>query len=49
MVDVKRSASMENLIEVFGDLQAGDQVASRGTDELREGTHVLAKQTSDVK
>jgi RND family efflux transporter MFP subunit len=48
-VDVKRGASMGNLIEVFGDLQASDQVATRGTDELREGTHVLAKQTSDVK
>jgi RND family efflux transporter MFP subunit len=48
-VDVKRGASMGNLIEVFGDLQAGDQVATRGTDELREGTHVLAKQASDVK
>jgi membrane fusion protein (multidrug efflux system) len=48
-VDVKRGASMGNLIEVFGNLQAGDQVATRGTDELREGTHVLAKQTSEVK
>jgi hypothetical protein len=40
---------MGNLIEVFGNLEAGDQVATRGTDELREGTRVLTKQASDVK
>ncbi|HYL11350.1 MAG TPA: efflux RND transporter periplasmic adaptor subunit [Candidatus Acidoferrales bacterium] len=32
-------------IEVFGDLRAGDDVAVRGTDELRPGTHVTAKQS----
>lgn len=45
-VDVKRGASMENLIEVFGDLAAGDQVAVRGTDELRAGTRVTVKQAA---
>jgi RND family efflux transporter MFP subunit len=30
-------------IEVFGELQPGDQVALRGTDELRPGTRVTAK------
>ncbi len=39
-VDVKRGAAMKQLIEVFGDLHAGDQVAVRGTDELRAGTKV---------
>ena len=39
-VDVKRGAAMKQLIEVFGDLRAGDQVAVRGTDELRAGTKV---------
>src|SRR5438445_2200320 len=34
------------MIEVFGDLRDGDQVAVRGTDELRPGTHVVAKQNS---
>jgi RND family efflux transporter MFP subunit len=34
------------LIEVFGDLRAGDLVASRGTDELRAGTRVIAKETA---
>ncbi len=32
-------------IEIFGDLHDGDQVAVRGTDELRPGTHVVAKQS----
>ena len=30
------------LVEVFGDLQAGDEIAGRGTDELRPGTDVRA-------
>jgi RND family efflux transporter MFP subunit len=34
------------LIEVFGDLREGDLVASRGTDELRAGTHVIAKEAA---
>jgi len=34
------------LIEVFGDLHPGDEVASRGTDELRPGTRVSAKPTA---
>jgi RND family efflux transporter MFP subunit len=34
------------LIEVFGDLRDGDDVAVRGTDELRPGTHVTARQSS---
>jgi RND family efflux transporter MFP subunit len=32
------------LIEVFGDLREGDTIASRGTDELRAGTHVNARE-----
>jgi membrane fusion protein, multidrug efflux system len=42
-VDVKRGAAMKQLVEVFGDLHAGDQVAVRGTDELRAGTKVQPK------
>jgi RND family efflux transporter MFP subunit len=42
-VDVKRGAPMKQLVEVFGDLHAGDQVALRGTDELRAGTQVTLK------
>lgn len=39
-VDVRRGATMGGLVEVFGELQAGDQVAVRATDELRDGTRV---------
>jgi membrane fusion protein (multidrug efflux system) len=42
-VDVKRGSTMKQLAEVFGDLQAGDQIAVRGTDELRAGTRVTPK------
>lgn len=43
-VDVKRGTTMNNLIEVFGGLKPGDQVAVRGTDEIRTGTRVRAVQ-----
>lgn len=43
-VDVKRGETMGDLIEVFGPLEPGDEVAVRGTDELREGTQVTPKQ-----
>ena len=42
-VDVKTGLSAGALVEVFGDLRAGDQVATRGTDELRPGTEVKPK------
>ncbi|MFN0119352.1 MAG: efflux RND transporter periplasmic adaptor subunit [Blastocatellia bacterium] len=46
-VDVKRGASMNHqgadMVEVFGALAAGDQIAARGTDELRAGTKVIVK------
>ena len=48
-VDVKRGTTMGNLIEVFGSLEAGEQVAVRGTDELREGTHVATKAAAPGK
>ena len=41
-VDVKTGARVDNLIEVFGDLRGGEQVANRGTDQLRPGTEVSA-------
>jgi hypothetical protein len=31
---------------VFGDLKAGDEVAERGTDELRSGTGVRVKESA---
>jgi membrane fusion protein (multidrug efflux system) len=37
-VDVKKGAADGDLIEVSGNLKAGDMVVRRATDELREGT-----------
>jgi RND family efflux transporter MFP subunit len=39
-VDVKRGASEGGLVEVFGDLRAGDTVVLRATDEIRSGSLV---------
>jgi RND family efflux transporter MFP subunit len=47
-VPVKRGLSMNNLVEVFGDLKEGELVAVHGTDELREGTQVAPNLVSDV-
>ncbi len=41
-VSVKAGGVMGSLTEVFGDLEAGDQVALHATDELRSGTAVSA-------
>lgn len=45
-VDVTTGAKDGNLIEVFGNLREGDQVAVRGTDQLHPGTEVAAKAAS---
>jgi membrane fusion protein, multidrug efflux system len=49
-VDVRRGAALNqqgsDLVEVFGDLAAGDLIAARGTDELRAGTRVVAKKVA---
>ncbi len=42
-VNVQTGEVDGKLVEVFGDLHAGDEVASRGTDELRPGTPVASK------
>jgi len=42
-VDVTTGLSVGPLVEVFGDLHAGDDVAVRGTDEIRPGTEVRVK------
>jgi RND family efflux transporter MFP subunit len=42
-VDVKTGVSSGPLVEVFGDLHAGDEVAGRGTDEWRPGSEVRPK------
>jgi membrane fusion protein, multidrug efflux system len=52
-VDVKRGASMNyqgvDLVEIFGHLEPGDQVAVRGADELRVGVKVNVKQALPAK
>ena len=48
-VDVKTGATPGNLVEVFGDLKEGDEVALRGTDELRPGSQVTARQDSSTQ
>jgi len=42
-VDVKTGLTSGTLVEVFGDLRAGDEIAGRGTDEMRPGTEVRAR------
>src|SRR5262245_1138614 len=39
-VNVGRGARVGDLIEVFGQLQEGDTIVRRGTDEIREGSKV---------
>ena len=39
-VDVQRGMGVDSSVEVFGQLNPGDQVARRGSDELRPGTAV---------
>jgi len=43
-VDVRTGLTSGPLVEVFGNLKAGDEIAGRGTDELRPGTDVRPRQ-----
>jgi membrane fusion protein, multidrug efflux system len=42
-VDVKTGARAGDLMEVFGDLHEGDEVATHGTDQLQAGTEVSSR------
>jgi RND family efflux transporter MFP subunit len=44
-VDVKVGLTSGPLVEIFGDLKAGDEIAGRGTDELRPGTDVRPRES----
>ena len=44
-VDVRTGLTSGSFVEVFGELKAGDEVAVRGTDELRSGTDVQARES----
>jgi len=39
-VDVRKGVADGDLVEVFGDLRAGDLVVRRASDEIREGTAI---------
>ncbi len=43
-VDVRTGLASGPLVEVFGDLRPGDEVAVRGTDEIKPGTEVRMKE-----
>ena len=47
-VNVKTGLTAGPLIEVFGDLRAGDEIAGRGSDEVRPGTEVRARATKSA-
>jgi RND family efflux transporter MFP subunit len=42
-VTVQRGTALKDRVEVFGPLQAGDLVLTRGSEELREGTKVMTR------
>lgn len=42
-VTVQRGVVVGDLVEVFGQLQPGDLVARRGSEELKNGAHVTSK------
>ncbi len=42
-VRVRRGQSMGEMVEIVGKLKAGDLVALKATDEIRSGTHIVAK------
>jgi hypothetical protein len=47
-VDVTTGLTSGSLVEVFGDLRAGDEIAARGTDELLPGTEVRPREDKPV-
>ncbi len=42
-VDVKTGETSRSLIEVFGNIQEGEEVAVRGTDQVRPGAEVIPR------
>jgi membrane fusion protein, multidrug efflux system len=48
-VDVKTGLTSGPQVEVFGELQAGDDIVGRATDELRPGTQVHARESKPGK
>ena len=44
-VDVKTGLTAGALVEVFGELKPGDEIAVRGTDEVRAGADVRSRES----
>lgn len=44
-VNVTRGATVDDLVEVFGTLNPGDEIVRRGTDEIREETSLKTQTT----
>jgi membrane fusion protein (multidrug efflux system) len=42
-VPVHRGSTMDDLVEVFGSLNAGDSVVVRGSEDLANGTRVVPR------
>ena len=42
-VDVRKGAADGDLVEVIGNLKAGDKVVRRATDEMRDGASLQGK------
>jgi RND family efflux transporter MFP subunit len=42
-VAIQRGTALKDRVEVFGPLQAGDLVLTRGSEELKDGTKVMTK------
>lgn len=47
-VTVAKGQSMDNLVEIVGDVHAGDTILLKGTDEYKNGTQVTAKVADDA-
>jgi membrane fusion protein, multidrug efflux system len=45
-IDMKTGIYQGDAVEIFGDLHPGDQVATRGTDEIQSGTRAKAQVAS---
>jgi hypothetical protein len=43
-VDVRRGVTQGDMVEVFGDLKAGDTIVRRATDEIRPGDSIQSAQ-----
>ncbi len=48
-VDVVRGAPVDDLVEVFGALRAGDEIIRRGTDEIRQGAQLSVRRAAGKK